>query len=239
MEMAQKVSSMGLALRKKVNIIVKQPLQKLMIPVDAEMKARLEAVKPLIMNEVNVKEIDFVEGASDILVKKVKCNFKILGKKFGSLMKQVAAAVTTMTKEQIAELESAGRLTLDLNGTPAEIEAAEVEIYSEDIPGWVVANEGVLTVALDVTVTEELRREGIARELVSKIQNIRKSSGFEISDRIAVTLSSNENSDAAIEEHKAYICNQVLADSLTIAEVAEGTALEFDGFELVAKVEKI
>ena len=239
MEMAQKISSMGLALRKKVNIIVKQPLQKLMIPVDAEMKARLEAVKPLVMNEVNVKEIDFVEGASDILVKKVKCNFKILGKKFGPLMKQVAAAVTAMTQEQIAELESAGRLALDLNGTPAEIEAGEVEIYSEDIPGWVVANEGVLTVALDVTVTDELRREGIARELVSKIQNIRKSSGFEISDRIAVTISSNENSDAAIEEHKAYICNQVLADSLTIAEVAEGTALEFDGFTLQALVEKI
>ncbi|MBR5149527.1 MAG: isoleucine--tRNA ligase [Bacteroidaceae bacterium] len=239
MEMAQKVSSMGLALRKKVNIIVKQPLQKLMIPVDAEMKARLEAVKPLIMNEVNVKEIDFVEGASDILVKKVKCNFKILGKKFGALMKQVAAAVTAMSQEQIAELESAGRLTLDLNGTPAEIEAGEVEIYSEDIPGWVVANEGVLTVALDVTVTEELRREGIARELVSKIQNIRKSSGFEISDRIAVTISSNENTDAAIEEHKAYICNQVLADSLTIGEVAEGTVLEFDGFELQAVVEKV
>ena len=239
MEMAQKVSSMGLALRKKVNIIVKQPLQKLMIPVDAEMKARLEAVKPLIMNEVNVKEIDFVEGASDILVKKVKCNFKILGKKFGALMKQVAATVTAMSQEQIAELESAGRITLDLNGTPAEIEAGEVEIYSEDIPGWVVANEGVLTVALDVTVTEELRREGIARELVSKIQNIRKSSGFEISDRIAVTVSSNENTDAAIEEHKAYICNQVLADTLTIAEVAEGVALEFDGFTLMALVEKI
>ena len=239
MEMAQKISSMGLALRKKVNIIVKQPLQKLMIPVDAEMKARLEAVKPLIMNEVNVKEIDFVEGASDILVKKVKCNFKILGKKFGALMKQVAAAVTAMSQEQIAELETAGKLVLDLNGTPAEIEAGEVEIYSEDIPGWVVANEGVLTVALDVTVTDELRREGIARELVSKIQNIRKSSGFEISDRIAVILSSNENSDAAIEEHKVYICNQVLADSLTIAEVAEGAALEFDGFVLQALVEKI
>ena len=222
-----------------MNIIVKQPLQKLMIPVDAEMKARLEAVKPLIMNEVNVKEIDFVEGASDILVKKVKCNFKILGKKFGALMKQVAATVTAMSQEQIAELESAGRITLDLDGTPAEIEAGEVEIYSEDIPGWVVANEGVLTVALDVTVTEELRREGIARELVSKIQNIRKSSGFEISDRIAVTVSSNENTDAAIEEHKAYICNQVLADTLTIAEVAEGVALEFDGFTLMALVEKI
>ena len=239
MELAQKVSSMGLALRKKVNIIVKQPLQKLMIPVDAELKARLEAVKPLIMNEVNVKEIDFVEGASDILVKKVKCNFKILGKKFGPLMKQVAAAVGAMTQEQITELETAGRLTLDLNGTPAEIEAGEVEIYSEDIPGWVVANEGVLTVALDVTVTDALRREGIARELVSKIQNIRKSSGFEIVDRIAVTLSSNENSDAAIEEHKAYICNQVLADSLTVGEVNDGVALEFDGFTLLAKVEKI
>ena len=239
MELAQKVSSMGLALRKKVNIIVKQPLQKLMIPVDAELKARLEAVKPLIMNEVNVKEIDFVEGASDILVKKVKCNFKIMGKKFGSLMKQVAASVAEMSQAQIAELESAGRLALDLNGTPIEIEAGEVEIYSEDIPGWVVANEGVLTVALDVTVTDELRREGIARELVSKIQNIRKSSGFEISDRIAVTLSSNENSDAAVEEHKAYICNQVLADRLTIAEVAEGTSLEFDGFVLQAIVEKV
>ena len=154
-------------------------------------------------------------------------------------MKQVAATVTAMSQEQIAELESAGRLTLDLGGTPAEIEAGEVEIYSEDIPGWVVANEGVLTVALDVTVTDELRREGIARELVSKIQNIRKSSGFEISDRIAVTISSNENTDAAIEEHKAYICNQVLADSLTIAEVAEGTVLEFDGFTLQALVEKI
>ena len=239
MEMAQKISSMGLALRKKVNIIVKQPLQKLMIPVDAEMKARLEAVKPLIMNEVNVKEIDFVEGASDILVKKVKCNFKIMGKKFGPLMKQVAAAVTAMTQEQIAELETAGRLTLDLNGTPAEIEAGEVEIYSEDIPGWVVANEGVLTVALDVTITDELRREGIARELVSKIQNIRKSSGFEITDRIAVTISSDENSDAAIEEHKAYICNQVLADSLIIEEPYEGIVLDFDGFTLAAIVEKI
>ncbi len=239
MELAQKVSSMGLALRKKVNIIVKQPLQKLMIPVDAELKARLEAVKPLIMNEVNVKEIDFVEGASDILVKKVKCNFKILGKKFGSLMKQVAAAVAAMTQEQITTLETAGSLTLYLGDTPAVIEAGEVEIYSEDIPGWVVANEGVLTVALDVTVTDALRREGIARELVSKIQNIRKSSGFEIVDRIAVTLTSDEQSDVAIEEHKAYICNQVLADSLTIGEVAVGTVLEFDGFTLMASVEKI
>ena len=167
MELAQKVSSMGLALRKKINIIVKQPLQKLMIPVDALMKERLESVKSLIMNEVNVKEIDFVEGTSNLLVKKVKCNFKILGKKFGSLMQQVAAAVTDMNQEQISVLENEGKIVLDLNGTPAEIETSEVEIFSEDIPGWVVANEGVLTVALDTVVTEELRREGIARELVS------------------------------------------------------------------------
>ena len=239
MEMAQKVSSMGLALRKKINIIVKQPLQKLMIPVDAVTKERLEAVKSLIMNEVNIKEIDFVEGASDILVKKVKCNFKIMGKKFGPLMKQVAAAVTNLSQAQIGELEANGKLTLDLNGTPAEIEAGEVEIFSEDIPGWVVANEGTLTVALDTVVTDELRREGIARELVSKIQNIRKSSGFEITDKINVVISKNECTDDAITEYNAYICNQVLANSLQIVdEVTNATTLEFDGFTLDVNVVK-
>jgi len=239
MEMAQKVSSMGLALRKKINIIVKQPLQKLMIPVDAVTKERLEAVKSLIMNEVNIKEIDFVEGASDILVKKVKCNFKIMGKKFGPLMKQVAAAVTNLSQAQIGELEANGKLTLDLNGTPAEIEAGEVEIFSEDIPGWVVANEGTLTVALDTVVTDELRREGIARELVSKIQNIRKGSGYEITDKINVTVAKNDSTNDAITEYNAYICNQVLANSLQIVdEVADATTLEFDGFTLDVKVVK-
>ncbi len=239
MQMAQKVSSMGLALRKKINIIVKQPLQKLMIPVDAITKERLEAVKSLIMNEVNVKEIDFVEGASDILVKKVKCNFKIMGKKFGPLMKQVAAAVANLDQAQIGELEANGKLTLDLNGTPAEIEAGEVEIFSEDIPGWVVANEGTLTVAMDTVVTDELRREGIARELVSKIQNIRKGSGFEITDKINVTVAKNDSTNDAINEYNAYICNQVLANSLQIVdEVADATTLEFDGFTLDVNVVK-
>ena len=239
MEMAQKVSSMGLALRKKINIIVKQPLQKLMIPVDAVTKERLEAVKSLIMNEVNIKEIDFVEGASDILVKKVKCNFKIMGKKFGPLMKQVAAAVTSLSQAQIGELEANGKLTLYLNGTPAEIEAGEVEIFSEDIPGWVVANEGTLTVALDTVVTDELRREGIARELVSKIQNIRKGSGFEITDKINVTVAKNDSTNDAITEYNDYICNQVLANSLQIVdEVADATTLEFDGFTLDVNVVK-
>ena len=239
MQMAQKVSSMGLALRKKINIIVKQPLQKLMIPVDAVTKERLEAVKSLIMNEVNVKEIDFVEGASDILVKKVKCNFKIMGKKFGPLMKQVAAAVATLDQAQIAELEANGKLALDINGTAAEIEAGEVEIFSEDIPGWVVANEGTLTVAMDTVVTDALRREGIARELVSKIQNIRKGSGFEITDKINVVISKNDNTNDAINEFNSYICNQVLANSLQIAdEVANATTLEFDGFTLEVSVVK-
>jgi isoleucyl-tRNA synthetase len=209
-----------------------------MIPVDAVTKERLEAVKSLIMNEVNIKEIDFVEGASDILVKKVKCNFKIMGKKFGPLMKQVAAAVATLDQAQITELEANGKLTLDLNGTPAEIETGEVEIFSEDIPGWVVANEGTLTVALDTVVTDELRREGIARELVSKIQNIRKSSGFEITDKIQVTLSKSEHTDAAITEYNDYICNQVLATSLNLADITEGTELEFDGFTLMVNVVK-
>jgi len=239
MELAQKVSSMGLALRKKANIIVKQPLKKLMIPVDAVTKERLEAVKSLIMNEVNIKEIDFVEGASDILVKKVKCNFKIMGKKFGPLMKQVAAAVATLNQTQISELEANGKLTLDLNGTPAEIEAGEVEIFSEDIPGWVVANEGTLTVAMDTVITDELRREGIARELVSKIQNIRKGSGFEITDKINVTISKNSLTDDAINEYNAYICNQVLANSLQLADVVDNaTVLEFDGFTLDINVVK-
>ena len=239
MEMAQKVSSMGLALRKKINIIVKQPLQKLMIPVDTITKERLEAVKSLIMNEVNIKEIDFVEGASDILVKKVKCNFKIMGKKFGPLMKQVAAAVANLDQAQIGELEANGKLTLDLNGTPAEIEASEVEIFSEDIPGWVVANEGTLTVAMDTVVTDELRREGIARELVSKIQNIRKSSGFEITDKINVMVAKNDSTNDAINEYNAYICNQVLANSLQIVdEVSDATTLEFDGFTLDVNVVK-
>ena len=239
MELAQKVSSMGLALRKKSNIIVKQPLQKLMIPVDAQMKAHLEAVKSLIMNEVNVKEIDFVEGTSDLLVKKVKCNFKVLGKKFGALMKQVAAAVTAMDQEQINRLETAGKITLDIEGTPAEIEAGEVEIFSEDIPGWVVANEGMLTVAMDVVITDELRREGIARELVSKIQNLRKSSGFEITDKIKVSLSKNPQTDDAVTEYNSYICNQVLANSLQLVdEVKDGTELNFDDFSLFVSIVK-
>ena len=241
MQMAQDVTSMVLALRRKVNIKVRQPLQCIMIPVvDETQKRHIEAVKDLIMSEVNVKEIHFEEGASGILVKKVKCDFKKLGPKFGKQMKAVAAAVAEMSQEAIAELEKNGRYTFVLDGAEAVVEAADVEIFSEDIPGWLVANEGTLTVALEVTVTEELKREGIVRELVNRIQNIRKSSGFEITDKITIVLSRNSNSDDAVNEYNTYICNQVLATSLVLAdEVTDGTELNFDDFNLYIKVNKL
>ena len=240
MQMAQDVTSMVLALRRKVNIKVRQPLQCIMIPVvDEEQRAHIEAVKALIMSEVNVKDIKFVDGAAGVLVKKVKCDFKKMGPKFGKQMKAVAAAVAEMPQEAIAELEKNGSYTLQLDGADVVVEAADVEIFSEDIPGWLVANEGKLTVALDVTVTEELRQEGVARELVNRIQNIRKSSGLEITDKIKITLSKNQQTDDAVNEYKDYICNQVLGTSLTLTdEVENGTELNFDDFSLYVSVVK-
>ncbi|HJC94479.1 MAG TPA: isoleucine--tRNA ligase [Candidatus Phocaeicola excrementigallinarum] len=241
MRMAQDVTSMVLALRRKVNIKVRQPLECIMVPVvDEEQKRHIEAVKGLILNEVNVKELKFVDGAAGVLVKRVKCDFKKLGPKFGKRMKAVAAAVGEMSQEAIAELERNGSYTFNLDGTPAVVETADVEIYSEDIPGWLVANEGKLTVALEVTVTEALRREGIARELVNRIQNIRKNSGFEITDKIHIVLSKNSVTDDAVNEYNTYICNQVLADSLVLAdEVPEGSELEIDDCTLRIKVTRL
>jgi len=187
---------------------------------------------------VNVKEVNFAESSTGLLVKRVKCNFRVMGKKFGKQMKAVAAAMEALDQEAIALLEKEGTYTLTIEGAPLTVEVADVEIINEDIPGWLVANEGKLTVALEVEVTEELRREGIARELVNRIQNIRKSSGFEITDKINVTLTHNEQTDAAVEEYKQYICTQVQANELTLAEVTEGTELDFDDFKLTARVEK-
>ena len=240
MELAQQISSMVLALRKKEALIVRQPLQKIAIPAaDEVMKSRIEAVKQLILSEVNVKELEFVEG-DGILVKKIRCNFRTLGKKFGKLMKSVNVAVTEMSQEQIAELEKNGSITLQVEGTDALIELADVEIFSEDVPGWTVANEGALTVALDVEVTDELRREGVAREIVKKVQAIRKDSGFEITDRISVVLSSSEVSDAAVEQFREYICNQVLADSLEVnAALSEGEGIELDGCTIKVTVKRV
>ena len=242
MQMAQDVTSMVLALRRKVNIKVRQPLQCIEVPVvDEEQRRHIEAVKDLILSEVNVRELRFVENDSDVLVKRVKCDFKKLGPKFGKQMKAVAAAVSAMTQEEIARLEREGSYTFTLDGAEAVVEAADVDIFSEDMPGWLVANEGRLTVALDVeTMSEELRLEGIARELVNRIQNIRKSSGFKITDKIDIVLSKNPNTDDAVTKNNKYICDQVLANSLTLAdEVADATELSFDDYSLMIKVTKL
>ena len=241
-QMAQDVTSMVLALRRKVNIKVRQPLQRIMIPiVDEEQRKYIEAVGDLIKSEVNVKEIEFVEGTSGVLVKKVKCDFKKLGPKFGKKMKAVAAAVAAMSQEDIAQMEREGSFTFVLQGgDEAKVETADVEIFSEDIPGWLVANEGRLTVALEVLITDALRREGVARELVNRIQNLRKSSGFEITDKIHVTLSECPKSDAAVKEFNDYICGQVLADGISlVAEVEDGQCLDLDDFTLTVKVTKL
>ena len=241
MELAQKLTSMTLALRKRddVKINVRKPLQKILIPVTEELRSHLEPVKELIRDEVNVKEVEFVEGATNVLVKKVKCNFKILGKKFGPLMKGVAAAVQNMSQEDVARLESEGSFTFDINGTPATVDTTEVEIFSEDIPGWVVANEGTLTVALDIQLTDELKREGIARELKKRIQDVRKLTGLEITDRINVRISANPQTDEAVREYEEWIKTQVLADSIEIVEGLEGGEdVSFDEYTLSVRIEK-
>ena len=238
MEIAQRITTIVLALRRKESIKVKQPLQTLMIPpIDAEQRAAIESVKQIFLQEVNVKEVKFVEGAG-ILVKKVKCNFRTMGKKFGKLMKAVAAAVDALSQEQIAELEANGKLSIgSIEGSEIEIVAEDVDIISEDIPGWLVGNEGNLTVALDITLTDELRNEGMARELVNRIQNIRKKSGLEITDRITVTIEPKEPAAKAIEAFGDYVARQVLADSITIAQ-NDGQEVEFDDFNLNIKITK-
>lgn len=228
MEMAQRITSMVLSLRKKEQIIVRQPLQRISLPIsDPEQQRSIDAVRQLILDEVNVKELEFVEGQG-ISVKKVKCNFRTMGKKFGALMKSVAATVAEMSQQQIAELEKTGVCPVTLpSGETVQIEVADVDIISEDMPGWTVANDGNLTVALDIQITDELRTEGVARELVKRIQNIRKESGFEITDRIAVTLEHNEQTDKAVDQFKDYICGQVLANSLTVVDKLDN-AVELD-----------
>ena len=240
MQMAQDVSSMVLALRRKVNIKVRQPLQTIMVPVvDAHQQESIEAVKALILNEVNVKELKFVDNAAGILVKKIKPDFKKLGPRYGKIMKALAAAIQAMSQDEINAFEKVGTFTLTVEGQEAMIERADVEIISEDIPGWLVANEGRLTVALDITVTENLRKEGLARELVNRIQNLRKSSGYDITDKISVTVLSNDGMDEAIKDFNSYIANQVLAVSVEITDViSDATEMDFEDFKLSVRIEK-
>ena len=241
MRLAQAITSMVLALRRKQNIKVRQPLTSIMVPVaDERQRETIMAVSDLIKNEVNVKELKLVGNDEGVLVKRVKPDFKKLGPKFGKIMKGVAQALTTMSQPDIIEFEKNGEVTLDIAGQQAVVQLADVEVISEDIPGWLVANDGNVTVALDITITDELRREGMARELVNRIQNVRKGKDFDITDRIVVTIAPDERTDDAVKQYGDYIARQVLADDITVEPVSgdDMVMLDMDGWDLAVKVEK-
>ena len=241
MKMAQDITSMVLSLRRKKNLKVKQPLTQIMIPVlDEQQKQDIEAVSQLIMNEVNVKGIKFVSNEDGVLVKRVKPDFKKLGPKFGPVMKQLSKLIAGMSQKEIVEYENNGNFTFDIDGQAVTITAEDAEVYSEDIPGWLVANSGKLTVALDITVTEELKREGVAREIVNRIQNLRKGKNFEITDRISVKVACSESTAAAITDFKSYISKQVLATEVAIVpSLEDGEEVMLDDEALKIQVEKM
>ena len=240
MDIAQKISSMALALRRKVNIRVRQPLSKIMIPLlDDSLKPQIDAVKRLIMNEVNVKEIEYISDTEGILVKKIKPNFKTLGPKYSKLMKDISAVIAGFSQQDITNFEISGTYNTDINGHNVELTPEDVEITSEDIPGWLVANEGKITVALDITVTKELKLEGTARELINRIQNLRKDSGFDVTDKINIELQKHPETDAAVATHRNYIMSQVLGVSLeTVKIVEDGVDVDMDGYMLGVKLTK-
>lgn len=240
MQLAQDISSLVLSLRKKVNIKVRQPLQKILIPVaNAKMQEQIEKVADLIKSEVNVKGIDYLTETEGFIKKKIKPNFKSLGQKMGAKMKSVAAAINAFTEADIATIEREGHFTLQIDGEQLEIQLSDVEIISEDIPGWTVANKGALTVALDITITPQLQDEGNARELVNRIQKIRKDSDFALTDRIDVTIQSPEALRSAIVSYNDYICTEILADSLElVAQLHDGTEIEVNDLKFNVLVNK-
>ena len=236
--LSQQVSSMVLALRRKVNINVRKPLSKIIIPVlDKEMAARIEAVRSLIMNEVNIKDVELITDTTGIITKRIKLNFKHFCQRYAPHAKAMSALIAQFTQEQIAEIETNAETTLDLGGTQVVVTAADFEITSEDMPGWLVASEGKLTVALDITITEELKREGVARELVNRIQNIRKESGFEVTDKISVEIESNDLTAPAVESFAQYIAQQTLAvDVKAVAAPAGAFVVDSDIDEVALKI---
>jgi isoleucyl-tRNA synthetase len=240
MQLAQDISSMVLALRKKVSIKVRQPLQTIMIPaLNAQQKSYIDAVKNIILTEVNVKDIKFVDSSDGILVKRIKPNFKKLGPKCGKNMKLVAAELQNMEQSAISDFEKQGVYVIKVADVAVEVALDDVEIISEDIPGWLVANVDNLTVALDITISEPLRQEGIARELINRIQNIRKSSGFEITDKITVKIAGNKNTDEAVKEFADYIGSQTLAKSVVVSnDLSNATDLDFDDFVVKVQIDK-
>ena len=236
--LSQQVSSMVLALRRKVNINVRKPLSKIIIPVlDKEMAARIEAVRALIMNEVNIKDVELITDTTGIITKRIKLNFKNFCQRYAPHAKAMSALIAQFSQEQIAEIEANAETTLDLGGTQVVVTAADFEITSEDMPGWLVASEGKLTVALDITITEELKREGVARELVNRIQNIRKESGFEVTDKISVEIESNDLTAPAVESFAQYIAQQTLAvDVKAVAAPAGAFVVDSDIDEVALKI---
>ncbi len=238
MALAQKVSSMVLALRRKVNIKVRQPLSKILIPVlDPVVKEHIEAVRSLILSEVNIKELEFIEDTTGVITKRIKPNFKTLGPRYGKQMKQISAKVAAFSQADIAQLERTDSWTTEIDGVKIEATAADFEITSEDMPGWLVTTEGKLTVAMDITLTDELRKEGLARELVNRIQNIRKDSGFEVTDKIRVTFEKNDALRAAVSAYRDYIASQVLAvEILETESLTDAATQELDLDDMTVKV---
>ncbi len=223
MALAQQSTSMVLALRKKVNIKVRQPLAKIIIPVlDSRIQDQLEKVKDLVLNEINVKEVEFITNTEGLITKKIKPNFKTLGKKYGKMMKDIAAAFAQFTQSDISAIEAAGNYSFTLAGGEVVLDSADYEITSEDMPGWLVASEGKLTVAMDITITDSLKKEGLARELINRIQNLRKEKDFEITDRIEVTVEKCDDVADALSEFEKYVCEQTLSEKITLVESLEG-----------------
>jgi isoleucyl-tRNA synthetase len=241
MENAQTISSLVLSLRAKEKIKVRQPLQKIMIPVlDAQQKEEILAVSDLIKHEVNVKEIELLDDASGILVKQIKPNFKTLGPKFGRDMKAISNAIQNFTQEDIIKIEKDGNLSIKIDEKSINLDVSDVEISSKDIEGWLVANANGLTVALDVTITDDLRKEGIARELVNRIQNLRKDSGFEVTDKIQLSILKFENLEESVIENKEYIMSETLTSELSFVDVLEeGSVIEFDGIKSKILIKKM
>lgn len=243
MQMAQKICSLVLSLRKKNNLKVRQPLSKIMIPAkNAHQQSQIEAVKDLILSEVNIKNIDFLSKENNVLVKSIKANFKTLGPKFGAKMKAIAAGISAFSQEDIAKIETEGRYALDINGEKIEISLSDVEIITQDIPGWVVANEDDLTVALDTTITDTLRKEGISRELVNRIQNIRKEQGFDVTDNIIVEIEKCDLLCEAAKSFHDYIVGETLTKELKFSEHVDNplqTIDVIDGKELAIRISKV
>ena len=230
MELAQLSSSMILALRRKVNIKVRQPLAKLVIPIlDDKLQEQFQRVQSLVLNEVNVKEVEFIRNTEGLITKKIKPNFKTLGKRYGKQMKEIASAFAVMDQKSIAEIERSGmaedpRYLLQLAGGDVVLERGDYEITSEDMPGWLVASEGKLTVALDITISEALKREGTARELVNRIQNLRKESGFDVTDKIVAIVEKNSEIVASLEDYLQYVCSQTLCNNIELQDAPQGAA---------------